>query len=162
MAPRLLITGMSGTGKSSVLVVLQHRGYEVVETDVDDWCVWGALPGSEDAGWLWREDRMAELLERPRSRPLVVSGCVANQGTFYPRFEQVVLLSAPAEVILARVAGRTTNPYGKTPEERADILGFLRDVEPLLRRGADVEFDTSRRTVTELAEALIALTEATP
>ena len=46
--------------------------------------------------------------------PLVVAGCVANQGQFYPLFGKVVLLSAPADVILARVQARTDNPYGKT------------------------------------------------
>ncbi|WP_309572970.1 AAA family ATPase [Deinococcus sp.] len=148
---------MSGTGKSSVLAELERRGCEVVETDLDDWCVWGTLPGAEDAGWLWREERMRELLERPRAVPLVVSGCVANQGKFYPSFEKVVLLSAPADVILARMKQRTSNPYGKTLDEQAEILGHLRDVEPLLRRGADVEFDTSQLTVAELADALMAV-----
>ena len=154
---RVLITGLSGTGKSSVLAELEQHGCEIVETDVDDWCVWGALPGQTDEGWLWHEDRVRELLERPRTMPLFVAGCVANQGKFYDRFDKIVLLSAPADVILARVTARTNNPYGKTPEEQAEILGNLRDVEPLLRRGADVEFDTSRVTVPELADALLTL-----
>lgn len=159
MTSRFLLTGMSGTGKSSVLAELERRGCEVVETDVDDWCVWATLPGSSDAGWLWREERMRDLLERPRSAPLVVAGCVANQGSFYPLFEKVVLLSAPADVILTRVTTRTDNPYGKTPEQRAEILANLRGVEPLLRRGADAEFDTSQVTVTALADAVMALVE---
>lgn len=157
MSGRVLLTGMSGTGKSSVLAELARRGCEVVETDVGGWCVWGALPGSDDAGWLWREDWMRELLGRPRSVPLVVAGCVANQGQFYPLFGKVVLLSAPADVILARVQARTDNPYGKTPEDQAEILANLRDVEPLLRRGADMEFDTSGMTVAETADAVLAL-----
>jgi dephospho-CoA kinase len=32
-----------------------------------------------------------------------------NQGRFYDRFDAVVLLSAPAEVILDRIARRTTH-----------------------------------------------------
>ncbi|PNY80425.1 AAA family ATPase [Deinococcus koreensis] len=154
---RLLITGMSGTGKTSVLGELQARGFETVETDVDDWCVWGALPGSADEGWLWREGRMRELLARPRTRPLFISGCVANQGQFYPLFDHVVLLSAPVDVILERVRARTHNPYGKTPEQQAELLNHLRDVEPLLRAGADLELDSSRLGVGELADALIEL-----
>jgi hypothetical protein len=53
-------------------------------------------------------------------------------------------LSAPADVILDRVARRTTNNYGKTPLERAMILDDLARVEPLLREGSTHELDASR------------------
>jgi hypothetical protein len=33
----ILVTGMSGTGKSSVLHWLERRGYRVVDTDVGNW-----------------------------------------------------------------------------------------------------------------------------
>jgi hypothetical protein len=55
----------------------------------------------------------------------------------------VVLLSAPVEVLLARIAARTDNPYGKRPEERAAILENLAVVEPLLRATATAEIDTT-------------------
>jgi hypothetical protein len=45
-------------------------------------------------------------------------------------------------VILARVAGRDTNDYGKSDAERALILRDLATVEPLLRTGATAEIDT--------------------
>lgn len=35
--PRLLVTGMSGTGKSSVLAELARRGVRVVDTDDEGW-----------------------------------------------------------------------------------------------------------------------------
>ena len=73
---------------------------------------------------------------------LFLSGCVANQGVFYPRFGAVVLLSAPADVILERVAGRGTNDYGKTDEQRAFILEDFAAVEPRLRARATAEIDT--------------------
>jgi hypothetical protein len=42
-----------------------------------------------------------------------------------------------------RLSRRTNNPYGKTAEQLADVLHFKETVEPLLRRGATVEIDTS-------------------
>jgi hypothetical protein len=69
---------------------------------------------------------------------------VRNQSKFYDRFEAVVLLSAPADVILDRIARRTTNDYGKSPVERAMILDDLARVEPLLRAGCPHELDASR------------------
>ncbi|WP_206663474.1 AAA family ATPase [Halobacillus salinus] len=138
----IFITGMSGTGKSTVLEKLASRGYRVVDTDSDYWSEWSSLTdGSTD--WIWREDAMKELLDEERSEPLFLSGCKSNQGTFYPYFDQVVLLSAPAEVILPRIANRTNNDYGKNPEERGLILQHLKDIEPLLRQTATMEIDAS-------------------
>ena len=106
---RVLVTGMSGTGKSSALAGLARRGLRVVDTDEPGWSEWDDAAG----GMVWREQPMAELLASSGPGPLYVSGCVSNQGEFYDRFEAVVLLSAPADVILERVGGRTTNEFGK-------------------------------------------------
>jgi shikimate kinase len=149
---RVLVTGMSGTGKSSALEALAGRGFRIVETDVDGWSEW---VDGEDAGWFWREDRMAELLAADGDRTLFVSGCVSNQGRFYDRFDAVVLLSAPADVLLERIGGRATNGYGKAPEERRLVLRQLETVEPLLRATCTHELDASRplrEIVEELAQ----------
>jgi hypothetical protein len=137
------VTGMSGTGKSSALEELGRRGYRVVDTDSPEWSTWVPAPGREGGEWIWREDRMAGLLASAGDEPLFVAGCMSNQGMFYDRFEAVVLLSAPVEVMLDRVATRTTNDWGKSEAERALILSDLAEVEPLLRRTCTHEIDTS-------------------
>ena len=146
---RVLVTGMSGTGKSTALVELEKRGYRVVDTDSREWSEW--VPGADE--WLWREDRIADLLAAEDEQPLFVSGCMSNQVKFYDRFEAVVLLSAPAEVILERVERRTTNDYGKTPAERALVLHHLESVEPRLRATCTHEVDASR-PLEEVVDAL--------
>ncbi len=139
---RILVTGMSGTGKSTVLRELRQRGHLTVDTDYDAW----ELPNG-----CWDEARMDVLLAQYAD--VIVSGTVENQGHFYDRFEHVVLLSAPAEVMLDRVRRRINNPYGKTADQQDEILQYLRTVEPLLRRGATLELD-GRRLVTELADVI--------
>ena len=57
---------------------------------------------------------------------------MANQGSLYDRFDQVVLLSAPLDVVLARVTHRV-NGYGATPKDRAKIAADVMAYEPLLR-----------------------------
>lgn len=148
----ILVTGMSGTGKSTVLAELARRGHRVVDTDYGDWCEEMPHPdrGSE---LLWREDLMGALLAEPVDGALFVSGTVANQGRFYSRFDAIVLLSVPEDVLLDRVASRRTNDYGKTDAELALIVSDLHEVEPLLRAGATAEIDT-RRPVHEVAAAL--------
>ncbi len=61
---------------------------------------------------------------------------------FYPQFDAIVLLSAPAVVIVERLMTRTNNPYGKHPDELAEVLGYLETVAPRPRRGATHEIDT--------------------
>ena len=138
----VLATGMSGTGKSSALAELARRGYRVVDTDYGDWIEQVPSGGGRPVEPLWREDRIDALLTEHEDGLLFLAGTVANQATFYPRFGAVVLLSAPAEVILERVTERSTNDYGKTEQQRRSILEDLSSVDPLLRAGATAEIDT--------------------
>ena len=156
----VLITGMSGTGKSAALAELERRGHRVADTDYGDWIEVVRLPdGSLDS--LWHEERIAELLSRHSDGALFVAGTVANQGKFYPRFDAVVLLSAPLEVILERVASRDSNPYGNTAAERDKIASDLAAFEPLLRAGATVEIDT-RRPLNEVVDELESIAGCAP
>ncbi len=92
---------------------------------------------------------MGELLAHHDD--VVISGTVENQGCFYDRFEHVVLLSAPVEVLIERVATRSNNPYGRSVQEQAEMRHYVLTVEPLLRRGASLALD-SRRPIAELAD----------
>src|SRR5580692_3142530 len=122
---RVLVTGMSGTGKTTVLDELRRRGHLTVDTDYGGW---------QSPEGRWDEARMAELLAG--NSDLVVSGAVENQGRFYDRFDHVVLLSAPVHVLLDRVQQRTNNSYGKSVEQQAEIVKFTQSVERLLRKGS--------------------------
>jgi shikimate kinase len=157
---RILVTGMSGTGKSSALAELGRRGYRVVDTDDPGWREYREYVESSDevrrGEWLWVEERITGLLDSDDGRSLFVQGCVRNQSKFYDRFDAVVLLSAPAAVIVDRLARRTTNNYGKTPVERAMILDDLARIEPLLRASCTHELDASR-PLDEVVADLIAI-----
>ena len=133
---------MSGVGKSTLLAELARRGFFVVDTDYDGWTL---------ADGTWDEPRMAALMAEYAE--VAVSGTVHNQGRFYDRFDQIVLLSAPLAVLLGRVAGRSNNSYGKTAAQRAEIARYLQEVEPLLRAGATVELD-GRRPIKVLADTV--------
>ena len=156
---RVLVTGMAGTGKSSVLAELARRGYRVVDTDDPGWREYRkhAEPLDEFhlGEYLWVEDKMAAELGLDDGRSLFVAGGARNQSKFYDRFDAVVLLSAPADVILERVARRTTNDYGKSSLERGMILADIAEVEPVLRTECTHELDASR----PLAETVSALVE---
>ena len=143
---------MSGTGKSTALVELEKRGFEVVDTDDGGWSEWSV---SED-GYVWDQQRVRDLLAREQGSTLYISGTVSNQGRFYPQFDAIVLLSTPADLLLRRIAKRTTNDYGKSREDRDLILRHLAEVEPLLRATRTHEVDATQ-PIDAVVDELIAI-----
>ena len=127
---------MSGVGKSSVVRALVAAGHKAVDTD-DGWCE--PLP---DGRQRWREDAIEALLDTEDAEVLFVAGCEETQRRFHPRFDLIVLLSAPVETLTERLSTRTDNAYGRAPEERRRFLADVETVEPMLRRVADHEVST--------------------
>ena len=149
---RILLTGLSGTGKSTLIAALAACGYTAVDTDCDSFSTWAepsedadtfGPPVEADRDWVWREDSIQALLSTEATDVLFLGGCAENMGKFLPQFDHVVLLRAPADVLIERLRTRTTNPYGKRPDEVARVLGQMETVEPLLRCAAGHEIDTS-------------------
>ena len=158
---------MSGTGKSTVIKELGARGYKAVDADYGGLSELVSIPaGSDRSGlgaeqdWIWREDRIADLLSTEDADVLFLSGTASNQGKFYGQFDHIVLLTAPAAVMTGRLIRRSNNPYGKDPKDLARALALKQTVEPQLRRGADLEIDTSvpvDEVVVKILEAIMKL-----
>ena len=134
---RVLLTGMSGTGKSSVIRALANLGYKAIDTD-DGWCE--QLP---DGRQRWREDAIAILLATEDADVLFVAGCEENQARFHPQLDRIILLSAPVQAMMQRLADRTSNPYGKAAGDLGRVLSDTKNIEPLIRQVADHEISTT-------------------
>jgi dephospho-CoA kinase len=133
---RILLTGMSGVGKSTLVAELAARGHKAVDTDD------GYVDVLPDGRQRWREEAVEQLLDTEDAPVLFLAGCQENQVRFHPRFDAIVLLTAPLETLVERLDTRTGNPFGKAPEERARFLADVVEVAPLLRRVADHVVDT--------------------
>jgi broad-specificity NMP kinase len=137
---RILVTGMSGTGKSALMSEFASRGYFAV--DVDDPTLGLSYPraGGEAA---WNVHAIRTLLSHTTASPVFLAGCSDEQVELYGEFDYIVLLSAPPETLRERLALRVGNNYGKSPEQLAAVLRYDETVEPLLRRRADLEIVTT-------------------
>jgi dephospho-CoA kinase len=135
---RVLVTGMSGVGKSSVLDELRRRGHKTVDTDYG-----GLMVTTDNGATIWDETAIQRLLSTEDADVLFLSGTAENMGKFREQFDHVILLSAPANVMVQRLATRTNNPYGQQPQQIAETLHYKDTVEPLLRRTATLKIDTT-------------------
>ena len=146
---RVLLTGMSGSGKSTLVQELRRRGHAAYDADDD-----GFSEPRADGRWSWRAAAVAALLARvPDADLLFFAGCSEEQIEL--PFDYRVVLTAPEDELVSRLSTRTSNPYGREPEERSQVLADLAHVEPLLRRSADLVLDTTD-PVAEVADRLLA------
>ena len=147
---RVLITGMSGAGKSSVIQELVERGYRSFDLDTPEWSEWvDANPGddltpADGKDWVWREDHVRTLLSQPDADLLFVGGCATNMDRLRPFIDLTILLSAPLATVMTRLEARSSNGYGRTLDGRNKVVELISTVEPLLRNNADHEIVTDR------------------
>jgi hypothetical protein len=64
---------------------------------------------------MWCEDAIRALLSTEDAEVQLVSGCKENQVKFHPQFDDIILLSAPVETLVGRLATKTNNSYGTAP-----------------------------------------------
>jgi dephospho-CoA kinase len=144
---------MSGTGKSSVVRELVARGYKAIDTD-EAWS-----EPQPDGRQMWREEAIQALLTADDAEVLFVAGCEENQAKFHAQFDHIVLLSAPLETLVERLATRSGNSYGKAPEEVRRFFHDVETVEPLLRRIASHEVRTTM-PLNEVVTTILRLVDA--
>lgn len=160
----ILITGMSGTGKSTLINHLRSNGYQAADLDDAPYSIWADAepdpdyPDNEVApgkDWVWDETRVAALLSDHADQLLFVGGCASNMMKFYSYFDHIILLTAPDEIMVQRLQTRTGNPYGQQPEELSRVLRLKAEVELLLRSVADLEINTNTSPAAVIALILL-------
>ncbi|RKQ84886.1 shikimate kinase [Solirubrobacter pauli] len=144
---RVLLTGMSGVGKSTLVQELRRRGHTAYDADDD-----GFSEPRADGRWGWRLQPVRDLLERHDHGLLFFAGCSEEQAQL--TFDVRVLLTAPEALLVERLRERRSNPYGRNASERAQVLDDLATVEPLLRRSADLIVDTTASPA-DVADAVL-------
>lgn len=166
----VLVTGLPGTGKSTVCRALAADGHTAVDADWAGFSRWVDRRTGEPtvdppypvpAGWLrshsWQFDpvRVRALAANPEPGTVFVCGHAENEDEVRCHFDRVVCLTVDDTTTVERLASRSTNAFGKHPDELAAVVRLNAGVAARYRRlGASIVDAT--RPVPEVVAAVTA------
>jgi len=139
--PLVFVTGIAGSGKSTVCEELKARGHEAYDSDRGGFSDWfdketgekldrNVTPVSKapefQARYQWKilSARVEELVPAATDRFVFVCGSGSNQNEIRGLFNKVIALVVDEETLRQRIIHRTTNNFGKTESEFNEILAW--------------------------------------
>ncbi|MDD5348904.1 MAG: shikimate kinase [Chthoniobacteraceae bacterium] len=165
--PNFVLIGFMGSGKSSIGRILATKlGFPMVDTDA---LVVEAAGMQITDIFAWKGEEVFRDYESKVLRALVdraVHGTVISTGggivlrpqnvALLHELGFVVLLTANEDVLFERVSRNKTRPLLHTPNPRETVSQLLAGRAPLYTAAADFTLDTSARSHTQAADAMIA------
>jgi len=124
-----LISGLPGTGKTSVCAELQTRGHKAIDAD-------RAFGHQRNADWLWDEEKIERVLDDNTSEEVFICGSASNRDKYISKFNKAFILYVDDQTLQHRLINRTNNNFGKDPDTLARQLERNRGVkEYSIKRG---------------------------
>jgi adenylate kinase family enzyme len=137
--PLIYITGVSGSGKSTVRAELSKRGYKVFGVDEDRIAAFynnetGKITDNprtvQDRSpewyahhtWKISRERVERLALQGENNLVFLCGDASNDEEVCDLFSRIVALTVDSATLEKRITTRTTNYFGKLPHEYASIL----------------------------------------
>jgi len=140
MNKSIFITGVAGSGKSSICKELNRLGYEAYDIeelegmfkmvrkdtregfeDYDN----ADIEKVKNADWICDKNKLEELLQKQNTRIVFYCGGASNYNEIIPLFDQTILLKVSPEVVRKRLKSREgTDDMGNTAENREWVLSW--------------------------------------
>ena len=151
------VTGLSGTGKSTIVRELQLAGE--LAWDGDDFSFWRDRQTGEAVetppdgrtrdwldrhGWVIDPRRVKQCQTEADGRVGYLAGGSENEADVWDLFDSVIYLVAEDATIRERLAARTENDFGKTEEELAMVLGWNAVLEEHYRAAGAIIVDAGQ------------------
>lgn len=155
---KIFITGVSGTGKTTLSEELKKQGFHAISIDeVKGLCSWRNKETNEKITrkvtsnkeftnthkWVCDIDKLKELIEID-SEIVFILGMPSNREEIALMCDKVFLLQCKPETFLHRLNTRTNNTFGKDVSIQQHMLQWYEGFEKeLLDKGA-IPIDTDR------------------
>jgi adenylate kinase family enzyme len=165
---KVYITGVSGTGKTTLAAAFAAEGYHTVSIDEADLCLWvskdSKTPVNYEAkldqefvdkhDWICDGNKLRDILATQED--ILVFGIASNQNEFLDAFDKVIVLKCNPDIFIQRIVSRVDNDFGKDES----IQKYLRDTHgafenDLVARGA-IEINTEQ-PVSQVVSAIKSL-----
>lgn len=141
MKKKILVTGVSGSGKSTVCKALREFGEETysIEEDFDGMFAMyrkgtnelfedfenGDLEKIHASEWRCNIEKLKELMATQKKERAFYCGVASNMNDLLPLFDQILVLKTSPQVLHGRLSNREgTEDMGGTEESRQAILGW--------------------------------------
>jgi broad-specificity NMP kinase len=136
------ITGVSGTGKTTITNLLNQKGIKAYSLDeVVGLCHWvNKTDGKvvnyeakldrefiESHSWICDIEKLKKLINQ--NEFVVVLGLADNQEEFLSFFDKIILLQCKPEIFLKRIKERTDNPFGQNKSAQEYLLDIYKQFE---------------------------------
>lgn len=167
MSARYLITGVAGTGKSTLAKELRRRGYAAYDTE-EGFSYYAdkqtgqrvERPHEPTQEWydgherVFDEKVLMNLIKKHADETLFICSITANQAKFYPQFDKLFLLTAPDDIITHRLGTRTNNYFGRHPLDLQRVIGRHQQFDDELKALGAVTIDSTHH-IEEVADEIL-------
>ncbi len=172
---KILITGIAGTGKSTLVKALNERGVVAIDLhDVPDLFFWQNKETKEkieyspvhSREWFDTVDRLCDTnkLKEILSQytDIVMAGTISgsNQKEFLSLFDKIILLQSNPETLVHRMKTRIDKSgYGKTKAEQEDNIEWQKEFDTQILSYGAIPINTEGK-IDAVVQKIIKITKA--